>query len=196
MSETQGVERITKNAIVANGQEYEVDCIIYATGFEVSGTYRRRYGFDVFGEDGLDLYEHWGTGIRTLHGHSIHHFPNYFVVGLTQVGGSWNYCAIVDEVAQHVAYIMEKTVDAGPEAVVEATEAAEKEWVETIRSYAGYNDAFLESCTPGYYNNEGQFKESVATFSGDYYAPGSNAFNAILSEWREEGNMKGVTIAS
>nr|WP_087574619.1 NAD(P)/FAD-dependent oxidoreductase [Sphingomonas sp. CDS-1] len=194
VSASRGVERITKNALIANGKEYEVDCIIYATGFEVSGTYRRRYGFEAYGKNGLDLYDHWGKGIRTLHGHSVHNFPNFFVVGLTQVGGSWNYCAIVDEVAKQVSYILAETQKAGPDAVVEATEEGEDAWVREIRSHAGYNDKFLESCTPGYYNNEGQFKESIATFSGDYYAPGSNAFNKILEDWRAAGRLEGIEI--
>ena len=34
-TEGQGVERITEHGIVANGVEYEIDCLIYATGFEV-----------------------------------------------------------------------------------------------------------------------------------------------------------------
>ncbi len=194
VSESRGVERITKTGLIAGGKEYEVDCIVYATGFEVSGTYRRRYGFEAYGKSGLDLFDHWGKGIRTLHGHSVNQFPNFFIVGLTQVGGSWNYCAIVDEVAKHVAYIMGKTIEAGPEAVVEATAEGEDAWVETIRSFAGFNDAFLESCTPGYYNVDGQFKKSVATFSGDYYGPGSNAFNQILEDWRVAGSMEGIVI--
>ena len=194
VSASHGVERITKTSVVAGGKEYEVDCIIYATGFEVSGTYRRRYGFEAYGENGVDLYDHWARGIRTLHGHSVHQFPNFFIVGLTQVGASWNYCAIVDEVAKQVAYIMAETEKAGPEAVVEATAEGEDAWVQTIRSYVGYNEKFLASCTPGYYNNEGQFKESVATFSGDYYAPGSNAFNKILEDWRVAGRLEGIEI--
>ncbi len=195
VSASRGVERVTKDGVVAGGKEYKVDCIIYATGYEVSSTFRRRYGFEVYGEQGLDLYAHWGKGMRTLHGHSVHHFPNYFIVGLTQVGGGWNYCAAVDEVAKQVGYIVSQTIGAGPDAVVEATAEGEDAWVREIRSFAGANDKFLESCTPGYYNNEGQFKESIATFSGDYYAPGGNVFNKILAEWRENGRLEGMKIS-
>jgi CHASE3 domain sensor protein len=194
VSATRGVEQITKKGIVAKGKEYEVDCIIYATGYEVSGTYRRRYGFEVYGENGLDLFDHWGQGIRTFHGHSVHGFPNFFIVGWTQVGASYNYCAVVEEIAKHVAHIVSQTHNAGPEAVIEATAEGEEAWVKEIRSYAGLNDKFLESCTPGYFNNEGKFKESIATFPYDQYAPGLRAFTEILEGWRAAGRMEGLEI--
>ncbi|WP_374410363.1 flavin-containing monooxygenase [Novosphingobium colocasiae] len=194
VSNSRGVERITKAGLVANGKEYDVDCIIYATGYEVSAAYRLRYGFDVYGENGKDMFDHWGQGIRTFHGHSVHGFPNFFIVGWTQVGASYNYCAVVEEVARHVAYIVSEVDKAGPDAVVEATADAEDAWVDECRSYAGFNDKFLESCTPGYYNNEGQFKDSVATFPYDQYAPGLAAFSTILETWREAGGMEGLEI--
>merc|ERR1719230_690344 len=64
----KGVERITEKGVVANGVEYEVDCIIYATGFEVGTEYTRRSGYDVTGRNGLPLSEYWQHGVRTLHG--------------------------------------------------------------------------------------------------------------------------------
>ena len=48
-SPSHGVERITEHAVVANGVEYEVDCIIYATGFEIGTAPRRRIDFDIRG---------------------------------------------------------------------------------------------------------------------------------------------------
>ena len=63
---SHGVERITKNGLIANGKEYEVDCIILATGFEMSTGFKRRIGVEVLGRDGLSLYDHWGEGMRTM----------------------------------------------------------------------------------------------------------------------------------
>jgi cyclohexanone monooxygenase len=193
-AEGGGVERITKKGIVAGGVEYEVDCIIYATGFEMSTSHHRRIGMDIHGKRGLDLFDYWKDGMRTLHGHSVHNFPNWFFVGLTQVGASFNFCAIVDEVAKHVSYIIAETEKRGDNAVVEATAEAEGAWVEEIHSFRGANDAFLESCTPGYYNNEGGFKETPATFQGDFYVPGSNVFNQLLADWRSAGKLEGMEI--
>src|SRR3546814_6719678 len=51
----KGVERITERGVVVAGQEYELDCIIYASGFEVGTDYARRSGYDVTGRDGVKL---------------------------------------------------------------------------------------------------------------------------------------------
>ena len=80
----KGVERITENGVVVAGKEYEVDCIIYASGFEVGTEYTRRAGFDLTGRDGVKLSEHWAAGMRTKHGIHVHGFPNAFFVQPTQ----------------------------------------------------------------------------------------------------------------
>ena len=51
----KGVERITEKGVGANGVEYEVDCIIFATGFEVGTGYTRRAGYNVIGREGVCL---------------------------------------------------------------------------------------------------------------------------------------------
>ncbi len=61
-SANQGVERITKNGVVANGVEYPVDCIIFATGFEVGTAWTRRAGYEIIGKDGVTLTDYWATG--------------------------------------------------------------------------------------------------------------------------------------
>lgn len=156
--------------------------------------FRRKYGFEIYGKDGLDLFDYWEKGMRTFHGHSIHNFPNFFIAGWTQVGASWNFCNVAAAITEHVAQIVAETRKAGPEAVIEATAEGEKEWVDIIRSSAGFNDEFLESCTPGYYNNEGKFRETVATFPYDQYAPGLKAFQVVLGDWWSTGKMEGMTI--
>ena len=50
--------------------------------------------------------------------------------------------------------------------------------------------AFLEECTPGYYNREGQ--GSGGNMQNSPYAPGINAFNALLKQWRDAGDLAGM----
>src|SRR6185312_14719294 len=76
----KGVERITENGVVVAGREYPLDCIIYASGFEVGTEYKRRAGFDLTGRDGIKLSERWASGMRSLHGVHVHGFPNAFFV--------------------------------------------------------------------------------------------------------------------
>jgi len=82
----QGVERITPAGVVVAGVEYPVDCIIYASGFEVGTEATRRYGFDMTGRDGMKLSDHWSGGMRSMHGVDVHGFPNAFHVQLWQGG--------------------------------------------------------------------------------------------------------------
>ena len=55
----RGVERLTETGVVANGEHFEVDCLIFATGFEVGTSYTRRSGYDIIGRGGQTLSEHW-----------------------------------------------------------------------------------------------------------------------------------------
>ncbi|MYE13974.1 MAG: NAD(P)/FAD-dependent oxidoreductase [Gammaproteobacteria bacterium] len=192
VSEQKGVERITEKGVIANGVEYEVDCIIYATGFEITTSAHRRVDFDTIGRDGQSLYDHWADGFRTLHGLSSHGFPNWFTIGINQNGLSPNMTAMFDDQAMHVAYIVDEVKRRGKSAV-EVTAEAEEKWVAEIVALAGTGATeFLEQCTPGYYNREG--KGTQGTRQNSPYALGINAFNALLKQWREQGDMEGMTL--
>jgi cyclohexanone monooxygenase len=191
VSESQGVERITPAGVVANGIEYPVDCIIYASGFEISTAFRRRVGFDIVGRGGLSIYDYYQDGFRTLHGHSSRNFPNWFYIGVGQNGLSVNMTAMFDDQARHIAYIIKQVKDRGAIAV-EPTPEAEEAWVEVIRSVAILNRDFQNACTPGYYNNEGG--ERSGGLNGQTYTPGINRFNALLAEWREAGDLQGLQL--
>src|SRR3546814_7299580 len=72
VSATRGVERMTPNGFMHEGQEYGIDALICASGFEVTSDLDRRWGIQVIeGRDGVSLYDHWRDGYRTLHGAKI-----------------------------------------------------------------------------------------------------------------------------
>ena len=102
----QGVERLTERGAVVAGVEYELDCLIFATGFEVGTDYERRAGFQLVGKDGLTLSEKWADGVRTLHGMHVSGFPNCFVLGIAQAGFTVNFPYLFDIQAQHAAWIL------------------------------------------------------------------------------------------
>ena len=192
-SDTRGVQRITRKGVVTNDVEYEVDCIIYATGFEFGTSLRRQFEFEIIGQDGERLLDHWAKGMRTFHGHSSHGFPNWFFIGIGQNGVTANMTSMFDDQAQHVAYII-KEVRARNAMRVQPTSEAESEWVAEIHRHANANNEFKEACTPGYYNSEGKFDTVVGTLVGEAYTPGVNEFNAILIKWRNEGSLEGLAL--
>tara|TARA_R110002124_G_scaffold27852_13_gene99183 strand:+ start:2239 stop:4044 length:1806 start_codon:yes stop_codon:yes gene_type:complete len=185
----QGVEKITETAIVANGKTYEIDCLIYATGFEVGTEYTRRAGYDVGGRDGHKLSEHWADGYRSMHGMLVNGFPNLIVMGTTQAGFTANYPHLLDEQAKQIGYLITEA-EKRQAKVFEVTETAEEAWVDEIIDKAMMREKFLEECTPGYYNNEGKLSKMARQNTS--YGAGSNAYFAILEGWRNTGTMEGL----
>ena len=186
----QGVEKITETAVVANGIEYEVDCIVFASGFQVGAPFSRRLGYDVFGREGRALSEKFGTGISTLYGMQTREFPNFFIVSINQAGISSNQTHLLDVQSRHITDIVRTTVEAGA-ATVEVEQEAEDRWVRTVIDSARKNGEFLATCTPGYYNNEGNPNVEAFRRNGPF-APGVWRFERIVEEWRAEGRYDGL----
>jgi cyclohexanone monooxygenase len=195
VSETKGVERATEKGLVANGVEYEVDCIVYASGFEITTEISRRYSIDAIdGRDGLSLYDHWADGFKTFHGMTSCGFPNQFFTGFTQVGISANIAANYELQGEHIAYIIAEALSRGA-TTVEPAPTAQDEWCTTIRENAMPDTGFERECTPGYYNNEGGGGgEGIRSHLGEPYGPGFYAFGDLLKEWRDKGDLDGLVL--
>ncbi len=189
----QGVDAVTENGVVVDGKEYEVDCLIFATGFEVGTNYTSQSGYDVIGRGGISLRNKWDNGLSTFHGLYSHGFPNAFFLGFTQTGLTANVPHGLNEQASHLAHVVKHGMDNNAQ-TIEATQAAEDDWVETIHSLAHMTESYFIECTPGYYNNEGKADNRNGFLSGQY-GGGPVEFFKILSDWRDAGDFKGLVIA-
>ena len=70
------IERITRDGVVtADGVEYELDVIVYCTGFQA---WRFLDGTEVTGRGGADLHQHWGQDPTAYLGITVPGFPNLF----------------------------------------------------------------------------------------------------------------------
>ncbi len=185
----RGVERITPAGVVVDGIEYELDCLIFATGFEVGTDYTRRSGYELVGRDGTTLTEKWADGASTLHGMHSRGFPNCFILSNIQAGFTVNFPHLLDAQSKHLAYILAHAFEHDI-LVVEASESAEAAWVQTIVGLAQNNQKFLEACTPGYYNNEG--KPGDRSTRNSSYGLGGMAFISLLERWRAAGDLAGL----
>jgi len=186
----KGVERITETGVVVAGREYELDCIIYASGFEVGTPFTERSGYDLTGRNGRTLSDYWAGGMRTLHGIHVHGFPNALIVQPFQAANLISNVPhnLVDS-AKTITTIIRHALDGGFGAV-EVTKDAEQAWLELLHSGPG-GTLGGPDCTPGYYNNEGQ------ELGADQWLPrgypyGASAYFSYIDNWRTTGRFDGL----
>ena len=174
-----GITRMTEDAVVVGDTEYPVDCVIFATGFDVGVSGVVSGTMPVRGRGGQSLLDSWRHGPRTLHGFYSDGFPNLFQLGSLQNANAVNFTNILLEQAEHIAAVIAEGIKTGARAI-EPTSKAVEEWGRTIRENALDNAAFQAECTPGYYNREG-----AGGTGGTSYGPGPVAFHRMLAHWRK-----------
>ncbi|MBJ65953.1 MAG: monooxygenase [Rhodobiaceae bacterium] len=184
----KGLEELSENGIIFNDVEYEVDCIIFATGFEVGTDYSRRSGYQIKGVDNLTVSDKWKKGLATFHGMHSRGFPNCFFFGHAQSGFTASYTYSLDEQSIHMAYIIKEANKRGSTRI-ETSKEAEESWVNTIIEKARLTASFQENCTPGYYNNEGKINQ---TPQNNTYGGGPIEFFSLLRKWRSKGDLRGL----
>ena len=188
-TEGRGVDRETERSIVVNGEEIEVDLLVFATGFELS-PYEEGSPIPVTGRAGRTLAEKWKDGATTLHGQHVHGFPNFFLSTTRQ--GSWdnNFTYPLDVTATHLAKVIRHALDDGID-TLEVTEETEADWVRFHEEKSAPVQARWAECTPSYFNQEGRVDQRImrnGTFGGSIME-----LRDILAKWREDG-MPGVTV--
>jgi cation diffusion facilitator CzcD-associated flavoprotein CzcO len=190
----QGVTRIDADGVWVGDTHYELDCIVFASGFEVGTEQARRSGFETVGRDGLTLTDKWEDGMQSLHGMHVHGFPNLFIVGFAQGGGlvsnvTQNLTECGTTLSRVIAHALASDVER-----VEATAEAEAAWIELLASSPTSMLADPD-CTPGYYNNEGGPLGRRNLLFGARYPEGAVAFWTFIDEWRMSGDFRGLTFA-
>ncbi|MGF1456985.1 MAG: flavin-containing monooxygenase [Alphaproteobacteria bacterium] len=187
----QGVERIDETGAWVAGRHYDLDCLIFASGFEFGTDLSRRSGFETYGRGGQSLSEHWADGMQTLHGMHVHGFPNLFITSIMQ-GGAFinNITHNLTESAATMTAVVRHALDVGAEQV-EVTKEAEQAWVALME--AG-RPSILNNpdCTPGYYNNEGHPMGRRQRLNGGSYPEGPVAFFEFIEGWRTSGDFEGL----
>jgi len=193
-----GVEEITEHAAVACGKEYELDVIVYATGFEAELTpFARRAAHPIVGRGGVTMEEKWADGVISLHGMTTHGFPNMFIMPAPgqQAVTTHNFTHLMvlgaDHIAQTIGLLEERGVK-----WFETTEDAENAWTDIILSTARDNSAFMLACTPSRLNFEGHpevFKLRNSAYGGGY--GDVFGYRDLLAEWRARGDFEGWELA-
>jgi cation diffusion facilitator CzcD-associated flavoprotein CzcO len=181
----RGVDKITEHAVVVGDKSYEVDCIIYATGFQANVPAYESGGFDVYGRNGEDMSVKWAKGTRSLHGIYTHGFPNLFVLGgIAQASVTINFPHILGEQCIHVAKLVKRCLEQNI-TVVEVRQEAEESWGQIMAEKAVDRSQFERDCTPGYFNREGE-TDRPSLFGGAY-GGGPFEYVDVCASWLDDG---------
>ena len=152
-----GIERITEQGPVVDGKQYEVDCIIYGTGFEAELTpLYRRAGHEIVGRGGVTLAEKWADGAASLFGMMSRGFPNMFVMPAPgqQAVVTVNYTQLAVLGAEFIGGAVGLLEERGVE-VFDVSAEAEEAWTQKIVDSFVDGSAVMSACTPSRINNEG-----------------------------------------
>ncbi len=148
-----GIDCIEPDGVRANGQLYEVDDIVCATGFDaMTGSLTR---VDIRGRGGVGLKEKWAQGPRTYLGLATAGFPNFFMV--TGPGSPSVLTNMMPTIEQHVEWISDFVLAAEERGLtsVEPESDAEDQWVAHVNEiagrtlYPGCNSWYLGANVPG-----------------------------------------------
>jgi len=182
----RGVEAINETGLVAGGQQYDVDCIIFATGFDVGAAAHRVGGYELIGRNGVTMDEKLSGGMRSVHGTQFSGFPNFHVVGGVEQGTTaFNFTHTLAMQADHAVDLITHCLDENVQAM-EVTPEAEGRWYSQLEERHVDHMQFYEDCTPGFLNNEGDFKDKP-TFIGGTFGGGALEYDQIIRQWRSDG---------
>jgi cyclohexanone monooxygenase len=187
-----GVEAITAGGVVANGVEYPVDLLVFASGFEVTTDLDHRLGFDPKGRNGVSMSQRWHDGAHTLHGVLSAEFPNMMMISLVQAGFGTNFLHFLSESARHVAWLIATCGEQGV-TTIEATPEAEEEWLGILLGVANQIADYSRSCTPGYYN--GEQGENPKAARNLVYTGSLMDYAGYLERWRDQEGFPGARVA-
>ncbi|MDT7756518.1 MAG: hypothetical protein QOH27_2416 [Mycobacterium sp.] len=192
-----GIERITAQGPVVGGRQYEVDCMIYGTGFEAEVTpLQRRVGHDIVGRGGTSLAEKWADGAASLFGMMSRGFPNMFVMPAPgqQSVVTVNYTQLAVFGAEFVAGVVTLLEKQGG-AVFDVSAEAEADWIRQIVDTFVDPSAVMSACTPSRLNNEGDPGAVRARDTnwgrgfGDFFG-----YRDLLEGWLASGELSGLEL--
>ena len=192
VSATKGLERMTPTGFTANGKDYEIDCMIFASGFEVTSDLERRWGIDAIeGRDGQSIYDYWRRGPLTLHGTMTRGFPNQFYIGYIQGALNASVTEQFGRQGYHAAHIIGEALKRRLGSV-EPSQESQEAYVKQFNEIGLDLAAFQMECTPSYFTNEGQVSAPWSLFRSWGYGWGH--LEGMLEDWRAKGDMKGLEL--
>ena len=143
-----GIQHITSSGVATEQGHYELDAIVYATGFDaMTGALER---IDIRGKNGKSITEEWHAGPRTYLGLQIHGFPNLFTI--TGPGSPSVLSNMMVSIEQHVDWINDciEHLDKNQVRAIEPEEEAVDKWITHVNQVAEGSMFTAPSCNSWY----------------------------------------------
>ncbi len=192
-----GVDEVNEHGVVVGGHQYDLDCLIYGTGFEAELTpLPRRAGHEIIGRGGVTLASRWADGAHSLYGVMSRGFPNLYVMPAPgqQAVVTVNYTQLAVLGAEVLGGLV-ATLERRGVKVFDVSAAAEEEWGEKILASFVDGSAVMSACTPSRINMEGNpqaMNPRNGNFGrglGDYFA-----YRELLQRWLADGELEGLEL--
>lgn len=203
----QGPSAITKKGLIVNGEELELDVIVFSTGYQIvgsrGGSPGAKLNVEILGREGLSLDDKWKVGgAATLHGYATNGFPNLFFTGASQGTAAGNNVMMLHIIANNVAHLLTEALRGakpGERPIIEVTTDGENAHTEEIVKRAPFF-SLSKGCTPGYFNGHGDGKKvadsssSLKAARGSLWSEGTQSFMDYIRIWRESGRLDGIEV--
>jgi cation diffusion facilitator CzcD-associated flavoprotein CzcO len=194
-----GIERVTDAGPVVDGKQYEVDCLVYGTGFEAELTpLYRRAGHEIIGRGGVSLAEKWADGAASLFGMLSRGFPNMFVMPAPgqQAVVTVNYTQLAVLGAELIGGAV-RLLDERGVAVFDVAAEAEEQWTQKVVESFVDGSRVIAACTPSRINNEGH-PELLNPRNGNYGRGFGDYFRyrELLERWLADGELDGLEVSA
>jgi cation diffusion facilitator CzcD-associated flavoprotein CzcO len=164
---TDGIAEVREHSIVTNdGTEYDVDVIIYGTGFKVTDALKEQR---IVGRNGLKIQEAWADGVEAHHGITIPGFPNLFMLLGPNTGLGHNSVVFMIEVqVQHIMSCLRLLAKNGADSIEVRPEAMRRfnDRIHRRLRRAVWN----EGCDSWYLDENGVNRTLWPGFSFEYWA--------------------------
>ncbi len=192
-----GISEVNERGPVVDGRQFEVDCLIYGTGFEPEATpLFRRVGHEIVGRGGVTLAEKWADGPASLFGMMSRGFPNMFVMPAPaqQSVVTVNYTQLAVLGGEFVGRAVGLLEQRGTK-VFDVSAEAEEAWVQKILESWVDASEVMSACTPSRINFEGNPKAmnprggNYGRGLGDYFG-----FRELLEQWVERADFDGLEL--
>ena len=208
----KGIDRLTENTVVVGNEEYQVDALIWGTGFATNlggasadASPTGRASISIRGRNGRLLSDKWNESVGTLYGFCTNEFPNFFL-SLSQGGVCANNTHIYEANCDQVVYTVKKAEEQNPgkRVTIEPSKEAEETWSMRVAMNAAAF-AGLAGCTPSYFNGQGKADAARQAMTQEQQMKAARAapwgkgildYQRITQAWRDEGKLEGLNVVA